>query len=88
MAVEADEPEWDEAQDEAELEKLRAEPSGHFPQLPPEVLAYELPVSGLYWTDFEALCDGLHGMTAARWAPDATAGAARNSTASTFTLSV
>ena len=59
MAAEPEEPDWDEAQDEAELEKLRADPSGQFPGMPPEVLAYELPIWGLRWDDFERLCERL-----------------------------
>lgn len=59
MKEEPDQPLWDEAQDEAELEKLRGDPSGQFPALPPEVRAYELPVSGLDWGDFERLCERL-----------------------------
>lgn len=59
MATEPEEPAWDEAQDEAELEKLRAAPSGEFPGLPPQVLAYELPTWALRWVDFERLCERL-----------------------------
>lgn len=60
MAAEPEEAVWDEGQDEAELEKLRATtPAGPYPSLPPQVLRYELPVAELGWIEFEALCERL-----------------------------
>lgn len=59
MAAEPEEPDWDEAQDQAELEKLREDPSGERPAMPPEVRAYELPVWELPWGTFESLCERL-----------------------------
>ena len=59
MAVEREEPDWDDAQDQAELQKLREDPSDEYPAMPPEVRAYELPVSELPWGTFESLCERL-----------------------------
>jgi hypothetical protein len=59
VTTEPEESDWDEAKDETELEKLRTDPSGQFPPLPAQVLAYELPTAGLPWEDFERLCERL-----------------------------
>jgi hypothetical protein len=59
VAVKTEEPDWDEGQDQAELEKLREDPSGEFPAMPPEVRAYELPIWALPWGTFESLCERL-----------------------------
>jgi hypothetical protein len=59
VATEPEEPAWDDAQDKPELERLKAEPSGEYPAIPPLVLAYELPTWLLRWDDFERLCERL-----------------------------
>jgi hypothetical protein len=59
VSAEPEQPDWDDGQDQAELEKLREDPPGEYPAMPPEVRAYELPVWELPWATFESLCERL-----------------------------